>query len=125
MGSVLYGYEGLDMPVLFTSKGLIFLQRKIKKLSRREEEKNERAGVSEAEIERKRIVTDRVISQEWAGANAAAEIIAEDRTTDYHTYGRLKQQAFGYRKITYKNIYPGIDIVYNFSNNNKIGFGKG
>ena len=28
MGPVLYGYEGLGMPVLFTGKGLIHLQRK-------------------------------------------------------------------------------------------------
>src|SRR3954469_23000355 len=31
MGTILYGYEGLGMPVLFTSKGWMRLQRKIER----------------------------------------------------------------------------------------------
>ena len=37
MGKILYGYQGLEMPVLFTSKGLIHLQRKIKSGSKAED----------------------------------------------------------------------------------------
>lgn len=122
MGTILYGYEGLDMPVLFTKNGLLFLQRKTDKLSRREEEKLERQGVPEAAIEKKRIVTNRVISQLWVGASPDAEIVAEERTADYHTYGHLNKKASGYKRITYKNLYPGIDIVYNFNNGSKAGF---
>ncbi|MFM6924572.1 MAG: hypothetical protein ACKOU7_03650 [Ferruginibacter sp.] len=122
MGTILYGYEGLDMPVLFTKNGLLFLQRKTTKLPRREEEKLERQGVPESEIEKKRIVTDRVITQVWVGANPDAQIIAEERTSDYHTYGHLNKKAPGYKRIRYKNMYPGIDIVYNFNNGSKAGF---
>src|SRR5450432_1972171 len=39
MGKILYGYEGLGMPVLFTSKGLIYLQRLINLPSREEIER--------------------------------------------------------------------------------------
>src|SRR4051794_9463265 len=42
MGSILYGYEGSDMPVLFTSKGLIHLQRKTEKLSDNSNDENEK-----------------------------------------------------------------------------------
>ena len=122
MGRILFGYEGLDMPVLFTPKGLIQLQRKIVGISHEEEERLEKQGVSEEEIENKKIVTDRVITMEWMGANADVEIIPEDRTTAYHTYGTLQERAYGYNKITYKNIYPGIDIVYSFTNNTEPGF---
>lgn len=122
MGPIQYGYEGLDMPVLITEKGLIQLQRKIKTLSHQEEEKLEKKGMSEAEIERLRNITDRVISMEWEGANPAVEIIAADKTSDYHTYGLLPGKAAGYRKITYKNMYPGIDIIYSFNDNGKPGF---
>jgi hypothetical protein len=122
MGAIQYGFEGFDMPVLFTAKGIIYQQQKIKKLSRQEEEKLERQGISEAEIEKKRIVTDRLITMEWVGCNATAEIITEDKTADYHTYGSLNKKAFGYKKIRYKNLYPGIDIVYSFTNNSKTGF---
>ena len=122
MGYVQYGYEGSGMPILFTPMGLIHLQRKIKGISRQEVERLERQGISEEEIEKRRNVIDRVITMEWVGSNPDVEIIAEDKTTDYHTYGLLKGKAFGYKKITYKNMYPGIDIVYSFANNTKAGF---
>jgi hypothetical protein len=67
-------------------------------------------------------VTGKVITMEWQNANPAAEIITENKTTAYHTYGQLMQKAFGYKKNTYKNIYPGIDIVYSFTSNSKTGF---
>jgi SprB repeat len=121
MGALLYGYEGLDMPILFTPKGLIHLQRKIEALPEREKEKLERQGKPEEEIERERKITDRTIAMEWMGANPNPAIIAEDKTYDYHTYGQLQAKAYGYKKITYKNIYPGIDIVYTLSND-KAGF---
>src|SRR6476469_7243959 len=41
MGKILYAYEGLDMPVLFTPKGIIHLQRKIEGPSEEEKEKEE------------------------------------------------------------------------------------
>lgn len=122
MGAIKYGYEGLDMPVLFTPKGLIYLQRKITKLTHREEEQLERKGLEEDEIERQRNVTDRTLVMEWLNCNASAQIITEDKANDYHTYGTIKTKAYGCKKITYKNIYPGIDVVYNFTNNDKAGF---
>ena len=122
LGKIKFGYEGLNMPVLFTSKGLIHLQRKSEKLSHKEEEELEKAGVKEEEIEHKRNITDRTITMEWIGINENAEIIAEEKTTNYYTYGLLTQKAYGYKKIIYKNAYPGIDIVYSFTNINKLGF---
>ncbi|MBU9936722.1 MAG: hypothetical protein KTQ13_08730, partial [Ferruginibacter sp.] len=50
MGRILYGYEGLDMPVLFTPKGLIHLQRTTKKLSHEEMERLEKKGWKERDI---------------------------------------------------------------------------
>jgi len=122
MGTIQYGYEGLDMPVLFTPKGLIHLHRKYERISHSEEERLERQGVREEEIERRLIITDRVIAMEWIGSNPNVEIISEEKTTDYHTYGLLQGMAYGYKKITYKNMYPGIDLVYSFTNSGKLGF---
>jgi opacity protein-like surface antigen len=122
MGNILYGFEGHSMPILFTQKGMIVLQRKVEKISKAEEEKLEKQGISEEEIEYKKIATDRAITMEWIGANSNVEIIQEEKTYDYHTYGLIKEKAYGYKKITYKNLYNGIDLVYNFTNNEKIGF---
>lgn len=122
MGELKFGYEGLGMPILFTQKGLIHLHRKVENISKEEEEQLEKKGIPEEEIERKKNITDRTITMEWIGANENIEIIREEKTFDYHTYGMLTEKAYGYKKIIYKNIYEGIDVVYSFTNNNKLGF---
>jgi SprB repeat len=122
MGAIQYGYEGMEMPILFTSKGFIHLQRKSEKISHAEEERLEKQGVQENEIERKKNVTDRTITAEWVNANSNVEIIAENKTTDYHTYFSSAGKAYGYKKITYLNMYPGIDVIYSFNSNSKPGF---
>jgi len=50
-------------------KEWIHLQRKIVGISHQEEERLESQGMPEEEIERKRVITDRVITMEWVGAN--------------------------------------------------------
>lgn len=122
MGKIKYGFEGFGMPVLFTPKGLIHLQRKVENISQEEEKKLEIKGIPEEEIEKKRKVTERVITMEWLGANLQPEIIAEDIAPDYHTYGLLRDKAKGYKKITYKDLYPGIDVIYHFTGSDKTGF---
>lgn len=122
LGNIQFGYEGMDMPILFTTKGIIHLHRKYQRISHEEEERLEKEGVPEEEIERRLIITDRVITMEWIGANSDAEIIAAEKTTDYHTYGMLQDKAYGYKKIIYKNLYPGIDLVYSFTNKGQLGF---
>jgi hypothetical protein len=122
MGAIKYGYEGLGMPVLFTSEGLIHLQRKVEKISHKEEEKLEKLGIPEEEIERKKVVTDRVITMEWLNSSPGVKIISEEKSSDYYTYRLLQDKAYGYKKITYKNIYPGIDVVYSFAEDKKPGF---
>lgn len=122
LGEIIYGYEGHSMPILFTKKGMIILQRKVTSLSHKEKEKQEKQGLSEEVIEQKKIVTDRAITMEWLGANADLEIIEESKTNNYYTYGLIKEKAYGYKKIIYKNLYNGIDLVYSFTSNSKIGF---
>jgi gliding motility-associated-like protein len=122
MDSILFGFEGHDMPILFTKKGLIILQRRVEKISKAEEEKLEKQGVSEEVIEHKKTITDRAITMQWLNANPHPQIITEQKNYEYHTYGLLKEKAYGYKKITYKNLYEGIDLVYSFIENSKIGF---
>lgn len=121
MGRILYGYEGLGMPVLFTQKGVIHLQRATKKLTHEEMERLERKGWKEKDIERNYNV-DRTITMEWVNANANPVVITEGEGIDYFTYGFLKEKAKTYRKIIYKELYPGIDLVYFFSPDKKPGF---
>ncbi|MBL0051918.1 MAG: hypothetical protein IPP29_10635 [Bacteroidetes bacterium] len=112
------------MPVLFTSKGLIYLHRKSIGPSREEMEKEEHARRqkhAENELEEQKNI-DRAISLMWLNSNANVEIAVEGKSDAYYTYGFLNEKAYGYKQITYKNLYTGIDLVYTFTNANKIGF---
>jgi hypothetical protein len=122
MGAIKFAYEGLGMPVLFTSKGLIHLQRKVEKISHADEERLEKQGIAEEIIEHKKNVTNRTICMEWLHSNPDVEIISEEKSFAYHTYRLLSDKAYGYKKIIYKNIYPGIDVVYSFIQNQGPGF---
>ncbi len=122
MGKILYGYEGMGMPVLFTSKGLIFLQRKIEPLNKRAEEALEKEGINEEEIEKRRTVIDKTIVLEWLGSNPNAIFTVSDQTSSYQTYSMLTQKASGYRTLTCKNLYPGIDLVYQINEQMEQGF---
>ena len=118
MGKILYGYEGLNMPVLFTQNGLIHLQRKVKELSYAEKEKLGKKG----DVEKDAAVTDRIITMEWLNANSNPEIITEYPCSDYFLYGLLKNKAKTFKKIIYKELYPGIDLEYTLSPATKAGF---
>jgi gliding motility-associated-like protein len=122
MGKILYGFEGMDMPVLFTPKGVICLQRKKHAISEEEMEEMEREGRYDEEMEEGLHHTDRVITFEWIGANPNPVIIAGQLSSSYHTYGLLPGKAKGFRKIIYKELYPGIDVVYSFIHAGKPGF---
>lgn len=122
MGKILYGYEGFGMPVLFTQKGLIHLQRKITSPSQEEIEKLEKKGIKEDEIRKRTIAIERSLTMEWVGANPNVQIIEENVTHGYHTYGMLEGKARGFKKITYKELYPGIDVEYSFFETKRPGF---
>ena len=104
MGRILYGYEGMGIPVLFTGKGLIFLQRKV--------EENKEAEEKDIDNEKSLKVTDQVITMQWIGANPFPKIETKDPQQAYHTYGLIQTKATCYKQIVYRNVYPGIDIVY-------------
>ena len=100
MGRIKFGYEGFGIPVLFTSRGLIYMHRKISGPTLAEQEKEERRKnkkKKEEEIEELK-VTDCAITMEWVDANANVEVIAEDETPEYHTYGFMPEKARAYKK---------------------------
>ncbi len=76
-----------------------------------EEEENERV---------KRIPHRYDVNMEWVGANSNVEIVVEDKVEEYFNFlnptNRTKsiERVAGYKKVIYKNLYPGIDVVYTF-----------
>ncbi|HUS03711.1 MAG TPA: gliding motility-associated C-terminal domain-containing protein [Chitinophagaceae bacterium] len=120
LGKILYGYEGLDMPVLFTTKGVVHLQRKMNKLTEEELEEMEEGNLGKNE-KKKLLYTERIITMEWRNSNSNAVVEVEEPLPAYHTYGMIAKKASAFKKITYKEMYPGIDVIYSF-NEGKRGF---
>ena len=121
-GRILYAFEGFGMPVLFTTRGMIYLQRRINKLSEKEREEAERSGALNKEVKEGLYYTDRRISVDWVNANVQPDIVAEDVASHYYTFACVKGKAKGYSRIIYKNIYPGIDLMYTIKKDNNPGF---
>lgn len=119
-GLIKYAYEGFNMPVLFTTNGLIYMQRKVEK--KIAPENRNITTENDIEDDKKYNAIDKVITMQWVGANPNSKIIAEGVSAFYHTYGLLQEKAKVYNRLTYKEIYPGIDIVYSFTDKIKRGF---
>ena len=121
MGRILYAYEGLNMPVLITPKGLIHLQRKTKKISMEAWMDLRKKGWKDKDILQSNS-TSRIISMEWLNANPNPVIIAEEEGKNHCTYLFLKESAKTFGKIIVKELYPGIDLVYSIDADKKGGF---
>jgi len=94
--------------IFFTQQGLTFKLEKWEKITDKEEHKNE-------EEEHNRKTEIYYIHLHWEGSNPNANIITSQETNNYYTFGEQGYEnikAKGYKKITYKNIYPNIDVEY-------------
>lgn len=123
----------LDEPlklIYFTPQGLVYHFYKFDKQEERDELKDKtirhrQPGQEEDEVEREKFRTQhQLISFTWENANPNPQIIAEEKTAATHTYslrdvsGKASSlnDLQAYRKITYKNLYPNIDVVYTIQN---------
>ena len=81
----------------------------LKKVFKEEEEEAE-------EEEHRAKPVSKQIQFQLLGTNPNAVMVAEQSSKHYWTYGPQKWNSRGYKKITFKNIYPHIDIVYQVGN---------
>ncbi len=58
------------------------------------------------------LVKEDWFSLNWVGGNKKAMFITKDKTSHYYSYGTADLISYGYKSITYKSVYPGIDIRY-------------
>ncbi len=88
--------------IFFTQQGLIF---KLQKIERMKE------GEKEDEV----LPKTWFVSMKWEDSNPNSVIEVADETEGYYTFGEKGYEdikAKGYRKLTYKELYPGIDAEY-------------
>lgn len=126
-----FAFDGYNEEYYFTKSGVVIeLSKKTKHLKSDEEKKwrneRKRQGFTteewlefEAVGHKLDIKKDELIGQ-WVGANPNVQIISENKNLFTHSYsyydkdGELKHvsNASSFTKLTYKNIYPNIDVVY-------------
>ncbi|MCC6690925.1 MAG: hypothetical protein IT235_05275 [Bacteroidia bacterium] len=119
-----YGINSGGQEIYFTTHGLTWRYTKSELpeevLREIEEEKQgkkeEKPGELEREIAEKTKTTVYLVNMEWLGANSDAELMAANPVPEYYTYGDEKvfYKASAYKKLTYKNLYPSIDVEYVF-----------
>ena len=128
---VLYAVDHGGTKIFFTKKGITYTlleaskkqkdQREIER-ERREEFKDPEEFARHEKEEHKLKTRSDQVTMLWQNANPNVVIEANGLTADYHSY-HFKQPSTQYKnlnfvkafkKITYKNIYPNIDIEYVF-----------
>jgi gliding motility-associated-like protein len=126
---VLYAFDDGGTMIYFAKNSVTYSF--LKRWKKDEEEKDEdemkkessfRTAAEWKEHEREehemKFKTD-VISFSWENTSSSVQLVAEDQTSDYSTYClkdgngvRTINNARGFKKLVYKNIYPNIDIEY-------------
>ncbi len=121
--SILYSFRDGVTEYFFTKKGVTYRISKMEKASERQWNKfskknNIQNEEGEEEDDQHFITKTADIQMNWEGANPSVSIDAGEEAPNYFNYLLLYKQtpiighARAYKKLTYKNIYPGIDIVF-------------
>lgn len=131
---VLFAYDGNSEDYFFTKNGVILSytqkekrkksdEEKLKRIERKKQGFKTQKEWQDFEKEGQKVqLTQDELECVWVGANKAVELIPEMKNSYYHSYqinkGGQKTENINfipsYNKLTYKNIYPNIDLVYEF-----------
>ena len=127
VSDIRYGVKDNDSRIYFTPHGVVYKIMKWENVSDKEweqyiEKKHFTEKSENEEHEKQHYLTKAsFVRMNWVGANSNPEIVAEDVLPNYFNYLNLTEKdkgkaiignAKGYKKITYKNVYPNIDIEY-------------
>lgn len=106
---VIYSTDHNGMRVHLTKNGFVW---EAQKMVRKSKEQIEREKISADSKEKKYIISKDNIVMQWIGSNPATQLEAVQKSSHYFPYGEASLNSYGYKKITYRNLYPGIDAEY-------------
>ncbi len=116
---IIYSAEITGVSLYFTSNGLIYRYDKFPKIKPEQQEEQEHKSGRENDTSVLHPKTF-FFRMKWKGTNPRVEIIAEDEVSFYYCYPHGNKHtiiAHAFKKLLYKNLYPGIDIEYYFPEN--------
>jgi gliding motility-associated-like protein len=119
-----YAIDHGPFQVYFTKNGLTYrLDEKIREKKERDPKEHMKEEMREmkekAEGKRKVEMRSDILHLEFLNSNPDVSIEASEEVTEYFNYSMGSNSihydgARGFRKLTYKEIYPGIDLVFSF-----------
>jgi len=132
--SVVYAYDGGSTMIYFSPNGVTysFLKRWKNEASEKEEEEQiknsedwKKHEAEEGKVEFKTAVVNMI----WENSNPNVQVVGSEKTADYHSY-TFKENNIeknvnhinGFKKITYKELYPHIDVEYVFHPKNGVKY---
>ncbi len=131
---VLYAFDGGSEDYYFTKTGVVLSYTQKEKRKKSDQEKLQRTERKKQgfktqkewqDFERegnKVLLTQDELECFWIGASNDVQLIPEIKNSFYHSYQLNKDgkrteninHISSYQKLTYKNIYPNIDLIYEF-----------
>ncbi len=117
---VKYALLNNEDEIYFTDKGISFrvTNLEINKEYEIEEREMKRNGKNESEEEEELREANKYkrkeawVDMQWLGANNNVSIESDQISKHYFSYGDAQYKSYGFKKITYKNLYNNIDLVY-------------
>ena len=93
--------------IYFTNKGLVY--ELVKRFPLTEEQREAKEKGKHVSPKPPKIYH---VNMSWLNASSNIGIEKSERQSHYFTYGEAKYNSYAYKKLTYKNVYPNIDIEY-------------
>lgn len=114
---ILFGFENGPERIYFTSTGLIYDLIETHSLSKKEFERQE-----EGKPLHQKPDSSHFVYMNWVGADAhRVQVIPDKKQSHYFTYGEEKFNSNTFKSLTYKNIYPNIDIEFSIPTDHEQG----
>ena len=122
---IVYGINNLGTQIYFTQTGLIY---RYDFVEFPPSEMNPSADVSgpmedkREELMREAKHLNCILNMKWIGANEDVQLVAEEKVSQYYNYQTEAVNGSidfvpAFKKLCYKNLYPGIDVEYVFPEN--------
>ena len=118
---VFYYTNHNNINAYFTEKGLIYKVQSIDKKKeqeiKREQAKEAKEGKKEEKEEEARLpIATSNVTVQFEGSNPHPQIEVKEKGEGYYTYkvGNGSLVTEGYKRLIYKEVYPGIDIEFSF-----------
>ena len=112
---ILFTVDYFGPRMYFTKNGIVFKYEIPIEDGKEVMEEMEEASINHHEITAEFTKSNVQIAtylMQWLNTNPNVEILKGVQTKNYYSYGNASQVAYGFNSITYKNIYPNIDITY-------------